>query len=70
MYTDAELEALLRHPDAFVRSDADWAREYLGKGWRGLERNISAANGAQYRIYARLKRLEALGLNSSNKYAI
>ncbi len=43
--TAAQLHGLLSHPDAQVRSLADWTREYRGFGTRGL-------SGDQYSVDA------------------
>ena len=58
-FTIERLRELLSHPDAHVRSLADWALESRGAGWRRGE------GIAPYRIEARLAdRLAALERNS------
>jgi len=59
MFTDTELQALLSHPDSQVRSLADWTREYTGNGWRGLRRDVIAADDCAFRLHARLQTLKA-----------
>lgn len=58
MFTDTELRKYLAHPDAMVRSFADWAREYRGAGWRGLKRDVINADDMEFKLNARLNALK------------
>ena len=61
MYTTGEVFTLLSHPDAQVRSHADWLREYRGEGWRALGgRKLTDWDAAQREAVALTNRLEWL----------
>ena len=74
LFTSSELRQLLSHPDAFVRSHADWAREYRGEGWRSnLNANlidVVAADNMEWKLHTRLTQLRLAGLPASDKYKL
>lgn len=69
-FTAEELHSLLSHPDAFVRSYADWTREFRGLGTRGLLPSEYAAELNQIRLANRLQILRLNGLAASSQYRI
>lgn len=71
-HTEAQLAEMLRHPDAFVRSLADWALDARGRGWRhnNLPNNGIASYRIEDRLDARLEALSRNGLTSSSQFVL
>jgi hypothetical protein len=70
IYTDSQLHELLSHPDAYIRSLADWTREYRGMGTRRVDRDLATADQFERRLGKRLWDLNRAGLDSSPAYTI
>jgi hypothetical protein len=64
--TTEYLRTLLTHPDAHVRSLADWSLETRGAGWRRGE--CIAPYRVEDRLRDRLAALAARGLIASAEY--
>jgi hypothetical protein len=67
-FAEHELHSMLRHPDAYVRSLADWTKAYRGWGWRNIKPSLSTADEYETKLRNRLAALKRHGLDFSPKF--